>query len=280
MILRVDGDSNNQITLTNYFSDYNSIIETIEFETGGSISHTQIFGLFGKAIPDAPTDSPTNDTQPDDNSDSNSGSDSGDNSNGNNDNGNNASDTNSNDIIGTSANDNLIGTADNNRLQGLLGDDTLDGNAGNDIIIAGKGNDILIGGEGNDLYYIEAGFGNDTIINTGGGIDNIYFDGLGFNDVASGLQKSSDDLILNISNSTDSLTLQDFFEGGEHAELNISFESASYSISAEQLLGAFGKSNPDASNTHAQAEYQSSLSTMLNLMDEFGALANGSSGVI
>ncbi|WP_351019766.1 calcium-binding protein, partial [Shewanella sp. AC91-MNA-CIBAN-0169] len=52
LILRVNGDVSNQVTIKDYFSNGDSIIETISFETGGSISHEQIFGLFGKAIPE------------------------------------------------------------------------------------------------------------------------------------------------------------------------------------------------------------------------------------
>ena len=55
LILRVDGNTNNEVTLTNFFKDSNSIVENISFETGGSISAQQIYSLFGKTMPQPTT---------------------------------------------------------------------------------------------------------------------------------------------------------------------------------------------------------------------------------
>ena len=254
LILRVNGDANNQVTIKDYFSNGDRIIETISFETGGSISHEQIFGLFGKAIPEA---TPIDNTAPNAHN-NNAGAD----------------------IIGTNANDYLQGTEVDNRLQGLLGDDRLDGGLGNDILIGGTGNDLLKGGAGNDLYYFDAGFGQDIIDNTGGGIDNIYFDGVGFNDIASGLMRSNDDLVLKVSGTTDQLTIADFFEGGESAVGNISFASGG-SISADQIFDAYGISNPNPTNA-SSSQYQSTLGSMLDMMQQFdqNSYFNGNYDVI
>jgi Ca2+-binding RTX toxin-like protein len=63
----------------------------------------------------------------------------------------------------------LIGNASNNVLTGFAGDDTLAGNGGNDT---------LIGGDGGDGYVYELGDGNDVIIETGtGGQDVIILAG-------------------------------------------------------------------------------------------------------
>uniref|UniRef100_UPI00331A66F1 calcium-binding protein n=2 Tax=Gammaproteobacteria TaxID=1236 RepID=UPI00331A66F1 len=255
LILRVNGDVSNQVTIKDYFSNGDSIIETISFETGGSISHEQIFGLFGKAIPETTSIDDTVPSTPD------------------------SLDATA-DIVGTDANDQLQGAEVDNRLQGLLGDDQLDGGLGNDILIGGLGNDLLKGSEGDDLYYFEAGFGQDTIDNTGGGIDNIYFDGVGFNDIASGLMRSNDDLILKVSGTTDQLTIADFFEGGESAVGNISFASGG-SISADQIFGAYGISNPNPTNV-SSSQHQSTLGTMLNMMQQFeeNGMNNEYGGVI
>ena len=255
LILRVNGDINNQVTIKDYFSNGDSIIETISFETGGSISHEQIFGLFGKAIPETTSIDDTVPSTPD------------------------SLDATA-DIVGTDANEQLQGAEVDNRLQGLLGDDQLDGGLGNDILIGGLGNDLLKGGEGDDLYYFEAGFGQDTIDNTGGGIDNIYFDGVGFNDIASGLMRSNDDLILKVSGTTDQLTIADFFEGGESAVGNISFASGG-SISADQIFGAYSISNPNPTNV-SSSQHQSTLGTMLNMMQQFeeNSMNNGYGDVI
>lgn len=255
LILRVNGNANNQVTIKDYFSNGDSIIETISFETGGSISHEQIFGLFGKAIPETTSIDDTIPSTPD------------------------SLDATA-DIVGTDGDDQLQGTEVDNRLQGLLGDDQLDGGLGNDILIGGLGNDLLKGSEGDDLYYFEAGFGQDTIDNTGGGIDNIYFDGVGFNDIASGLMRSNDDLILKVSGATDQLTIADFFEGGESAVGNISFASGG-SISADQIFGAYGISNPNPTNV-SSSQHQSTLGTMLNMMQQFeeNSMNNGYGDVI
>ena len=255
LILRVNGDVNNQVTIKDYFSNGDSIIETISFETGGGISHEQIFGLFGKAIPETTSIDDTVPSTPD------------------------SLDATA-DIVGTDGDDQLQGTEVDNRLQGLLGDDQLDGGLGNDILIGGLGNDLLKGSEGDDLYYFEAGFGQDTIDNTGGGIDNIYFDGVGFNDIASGLMRSNDDLILKVSGATDQLTIADFFEGGESAVGNISFASGG-SISADQIFGAYGISNPNPTNV-SSSQHQSTLGTMLNMMQQFeeNSMNNGYGDVI
>ncbi len=254
LILRVNGDANNQVTIKDYFSNGDRIIETISFETGGSISHEQIFGLFGKAIPKSTPIDNTTPNVPNDKAGA--------------------------DIIGTNANDYIQGTEVDNRLQGLLGDDRLDGGLGNDILIGGTGNDLLKGGVGNDLYYFEAGFGQDIIDNTGGGIDNIYFDGIGFNDIASGLMRSNDDLILKVSGTTDQLTIADFFEGGESAVGNISFASGG-SISAGQIFSAYGISNPNPTNM-SSSQHQSTLGTMLDMMQQFdeNSMNNGYGDVI
>ena len=180
-------------------------------------------------------------------------------------------DANNNDLIGKSTDDTIQGLAGNDRLQGLAGHDKLEGGAGNDILVGGIGNDTLIGGLGNDLYYFKVGFGQDTIVNTGGGVDNIYLDGLTFNQLSQGLLKSGNDLTLKVSGSTDQLTLKDFFLGGDNAGMNINF-SGGGSLSSDQIFGAYGQTNPVPSK-NIMTDYQYSLSTMLNLMDDYNKVS-------
>ncbi|WP_039950092.1 calcium-binding protein [Wohlfahrtiimonas chitiniclastica] len=52
LILQVDQNPNNQITIKNFFLGGNYLIESVEFETGGSISAEQIFGAFGLTMPE------------------------------------------------------------------------------------------------------------------------------------------------------------------------------------------------------------------------------------
>ena len=195
LILRVDNNPESQVTIKDYFGHADKIIEIITFEKGGQLDYQQIYQLFGLPIP---TNTPSinlnqNVTQKDST------------------------------IIGTKDNDAVNGTLHNDELIGLLGDDVLSANQGNDILIGGAGNDTLTGGAGDDLYYFSRGFGQDVIDNTGGGYDNIYFSDINFSEIASRLIKQNDDLILQVAGEADKLTLKDFFDGGDTADINISF---------------------------------------------------------
>ena len=51
LILKVNGQSTNQVTIKDFFLGGTKVVETIKFETGGSISSDQIFGAFGLSNP-------------------------------------------------------------------------------------------------------------------------------------------------------------------------------------------------------------------------------------
>lgn len=256
LILRVGGSTANQITLKDYFASADNIIETIKFETGGEIGYEKIYELFGKTVPTAshpdimpPTETPV-DT---------------------------LAITAQNNFIGTTRADKLIGTDSHDQLQGLAGNDTLTAKDGHDILIGGAGNDILTGGAGNDLYYFTKGFGRDTIVGTGGGFDNIYFDGIDFNQVGSGLTKHNNNLILKVSGTNDQITIQDFFLGGDNADVNISFASGG-SIGSSQLLNLFKSSKTP---THSQVfDYDKALLSSLRLMEAFKQLESEYNSIV
>lgn len=117
-------------------------------------------------------------------------------------------------LDGGTGNDRLSGGAGNDQLQGGDGKDRLSGGAGDDVLDGGAGNDLLKGGRGNDVYHIVLGGGADTIVEAddrAGGEDRVQFgDGI----VASQLQArvSGQDLVIHL-NATDSVTLQDWFQG-------------------------------------------------------------------
>lgn len=67
----------------------------------------------------------------------------------------------------------FIGTAADDLLQGSPAAERMNGGDGNDLIIGAGGDDIMNGGDGNDVYVLEAGFGRDTIIGFGSGLDRI-----------------------------------------------------------------------------------------------------------
>jgi hypothetical protein len=74
--------------------------------------------------------------------------------------------TQSNPCSGTTGIDTLIGTSGVDYIKGL---------AGNDKISGGAGNDTTDGGGGNDTYSYKEGWGQDTLIDSGGSADALNF---------------------------------------------------------------------------------------------------------
>ncbi len=144
-------------------------------------------------------------------------------------------------LSGTSGNDSLSGQQDNDVINGYAGNDTLSGGAGNDRIYGGSNNDILSGGAGND--YLEGNAGTDTyIFNRGDGQDvidngvsddgyNISIDTLKFGagitkaDIQLGLVGK--DLVLSLKNTTDKVTIENYYYNGAYIIENIEFADGS-----------------------------------------------------
>ena len=128
-----------------------------------------------------------------------------------------------NDIIdGGIGNDTLYGNSGNDSLVGGAGDDQLygdnyyywSGEVGNDTLEGGKGNDYLYGGEGSDVYKYNRGNGQDTIYNydySSESIDKLVF-GSDIQASEVGVYRSNNDLILRLSGTDDSVTVQSYFE--------------------------------------------------------------------
>ena len=131
-------------------------------------------------------------------------------------------------IDGGAGNDDLYGSDGNDMLIGGLGNDTLYGGTGRDTLDGGAGDDILWGDPGwgdagNDTYLFGRGSGQDTIIDqdsTAGNIDTVL---LGSGIVPSDVvmhritewispEISLDSLIISITGSTDTLTLENWFD--------------------------------------------------------------------
>ncbi|RQO54416.1 hypothetical protein DBR47_22460 [Paucibacter sp. KBW04] len=70
-------------------------------------------------------------------------------------------------LFGGGGNDSLTGMGGDDSLLGGDGFDSIDGGQGADTLVGGAGNDSLRGGEGRDTYVFNAGFGQDTIDDTG-----------------------------------------------------------------------------------------------------------------
>ncbi|MCU7840567.1 MAG: hypothetical protein KZQ94_14455, partial [Candidatus Thiodiazotropha sp. (ex Troendleina suluensis)] len=220
LVLRVNGGPD-QVTLNNFFLGGDYLVETIEFATGGELTAAQIFGAFGLSIPVATSDFAQTISGSSTNDGALNGADQADL------------------ILGYNGDDDLLGDA---------GDDRLEGGNGADSLTGGSGDDALVGGRGDDTYIFRAGDGQDLIDNRGGGVDTLQFEGIAFNQVASGLMRSGDNLILRVSGGSDQVTLQHYFQGGDHAVDRISFISGG-ELSAEQIFGAFGLTNPDPSGS-------------------------------
>lgn len=243
LLLKVNGSSANQVTLKDFFLGGDNLVETIDFETGGQLTAAQIFGAFGLAVPTAPASAFDNVVQ------GSSGDDA--------------------ELNGSAQRDWLQGFNGNDHLFGGAGNDRLEGGNGYDTLNGGAGNDTLVGGRGDDTYVFAAGGGQDLIDNIGGGFDTLRFEGITFNQVSSGLMKSGNDLVLKVSGGSDQVTLKNWFLGGDHVVDVISFSSGGQ-LTAAQLFGAFGLSNP---NINGSPNYQS-------LPDEraFGTILAGQAG--
>lgn len=236
LVLRVNGSTANQVTLKNFFLGGDNLVETIAFETGGQLTAAQIFGAFGLPVP-------TPATAFDDIIQGSIGDDA---------------------LDGTIGNDLLQGGNGDDELFGDTGADRLEGGNGNDVLAGSAGNDTLLGGRGGDTYVFAAGGGQDVIDNSGGGADTLRFEGISFNQVASGLMKSGNDLVLNVSGGSDKVTIRNWFLGGDYVVDTIAFASGGQ-ITADQLFGAFGLSNPDplGSPTYRHLPDERSFGTVL-----------------
>ncbi|WP_122290019.1 calcium-binding protein [Pseudomonas savastanoi] len=121
-----------------------------------------------------------------------------------------------NNSVGGLGNDVLNGNASDDYLLGLSGNDRLYGGQGNDVLTGGGGNDYLAGGDGSDTYDFNAGDGQDTIFNAdtdaeGSKVDVIRFgSGIAVSDVV--VTRNYYDLVLKIKGSSDSVTVQSYFD--------------------------------------------------------------------
>ena len=106
---------------------------------------------------------------------------------------------------------NGTGNALANTITGNSGVNTLSGLAGNDVLEGAEGNDTLLGGLGNDTYFFGSGDGQDVVRDSSGTADKLLFDG-GINplDLMFSYDQSSH-LRIMIHNTTDSVTIQNWY---------------------------------------------------------------------
>lgn len=159
-----------------------------------------------------------------------------------------------NDVVQAGAgDDNVTGGAGDDILRGEEGNDTLYGDfspnysysqIGNDTLDGGAGNDQLFGGAGDDTYLFDLGDGQDIIEDRhwqygngayyNGGIDTIVF-GEGVDPENVKIARNGNNLIFTIANTTDSLTVQNFFIKNYSNEYVYAIEEVHFSDSNETV---------------------------------------------
>lgn len=103
-----------------------------------------------------------------------------------------------------------------NRLRGNAADNVLYGQAGNDQLAGAGGNDLLDGGAGDDIYFFGQGGGQDVITDAAGN-DKIVLTG-NLTPSSITLNQTGDNLVIGVVDSTDSLTVTDWFVQGRSVE--------------------------------------------------------------
>jgi len=121
---------------------------------------------------------------------------------------------NGNDVVyGTDRNECLFNNGGDALLVGGGGNDDLWAGLDDDILDGGSGNDRLFGGAGNDTYLFRRGSGQDIIIDpdtTESNTDTIWL-GSSLTPEEVVLRRSGNNLVLKILDTSDTLTVQDYF---------------------------------------------------------------------
>ena len=118
-------------------------------------------------------------------------------------------------LEGGAGNDHLNGEAGEDLLLGGQGNDTLNGGVGNDTLEGGEGNDYLAGNNGADTYRFGLGSGQDTIYNHDADALGVNPDvielGTGITADKVRLTRQSNDLIVGLTGTNDSLHVSNYF---------------------------------------------------------------------
>ena len=150
-------------------------------------------------------------------------------------------------IFANNGDDVLYGEDGNDYLDGGAGQDKLYGGIGNDTLMGGAGNDILDGGAGDDNYLYQPGHGQDTIDQSGGGNDTLFFMN-GIKRERLSFRKDGQDLLILVDqDQQQSVRVKDHFLGGDKAlcfvqpdgGYRISAETIAQLIKAQELGGQY-----------------------------------------
>ena len=122
-----------------------------------------------------------------------------------------------NEMHGGAGIDLLIAGNMGDTLDGGVDSDVLVGGDGNDQLDGGTQNDLMVGGEGDDAYVYLLGDGADTIDNTGGGYDGVFFLG-GIGESRLSFARDGNDLMIIVDGDTaQSVRVLGHFLGGDRA---------------------------------------------------------------
>lgn len=215
LVYNVDGDSSGAVNIKNFFLGGDHLVEHFVIDGGNSLGAADIFEHFGLMLPgQAPVAPMAIQDLP-----------------------------NTSGVLQGTAGDDLIqGYNGEDQIWGGYGNDTLEGGNGNDTLIGGVGNDLLSGGRGDDIYAFSSGDGKDIINNAGGGFDTLFFSGISGSQLAGGLSRDGDDLIFNVAGGSDSVTVKNWFLGGDYLVDSIVF--ADGRVTADQINSAYGVNTP------------------------------------
>ncbi|MCX7096301.1 MAG: putative Ig domain-containing protein [Methylococcales bacterium] len=152
--------------------------------------------------------------------------------------------------------DMLLGNAGNDSLSGGSNNDILKGGDGTDVLDGGTGDDTLDGGLGSDTYLFGKGDGQDVVL-AGPSNDNAFGklnvlqlkQGITATDLTLTRPSASNDLVLAISNTKDSITIKDFFKSDDPSNTFNQLQQVNFSdgaildlstITAKAFTGTIG----------------------------------------
>ncbi len=236
--VRMGGSTANQVTLSNYFAAdttpsgvlSDSKIDQIVFDNGDIWDQAKIDAVLAMPVP--PPGSYTYAyTMPTANSDYT--------------------------VTGTAAY-NFKGNAKANKLTG---------NDGANVINGAAGKDTLTGGKGGDTYFMEAGTGQDTIVenDTTGGVNDLLQRGSSIRHDQLWLVKSGNNLEVSVIGTSDKAIIKDWYLGtAQHVEQIWADGKVLTDTKVQALVDAMaGFSPPAAGQTTLSAPYQTALNPVI-----------------
>ncbi len=186
-------------------------------------------------------------------------------------------------IAGTEGDDVLYSDYDGPVIRGLGGNDELHGTLAAETLDGGTGNDTLYGEIGSDTYVFDHGYGHDVIapldfsFDTGHAPDKIKLgDSVSTDEVVLQRIAHSDDLLLSLAGSSDSLLIQHYYAGSlagdQYTEIDFgdgltwNFDEVKRRISSQPVASG-------SAAAHSAATLQGQAETLVSAMSVFAPSA-------